>query len=95
MTIQEKLGRIEGVKLTYVGIHNNVCNSLIAAGLKVGMEITIVAPMTNPAAADKALLAEACRTGLCRSSDCLSEAIAESDVVYTDTWVDMEFLWES
>lgn len=91
MTIQEKLGRIEGVKLTYVGIHNNVCNSLIAAGMKVGMEITIVAPMTNPAAADEALLAEAYRTGLCKSSECLSEAIAESDVVYTDTWVDMEF----
>ena len=91
MTIQEKLGRIEGVKLTYVGIHNNVCNSLIAAGMKVGMEITVVAPMTNPAAADEALLAEARQTGLCKSSDCLSEAIAESDVVYTDTWVDMEF----
>lgn len=91
MTIQEKLGRLEGVKLTYVGIHNNVCNSLLAAGIKVGMEITIVAPMTNPAATDETLLAEACHTGLCRLSDCLSEAIAESDVVYTDTWVDMEF----
>lgn len=91
MTIQEKLGRIDGVKLTYVGVHNNVCNSLILAGMKVGMEITIVTPMTNPSAADDALLEEARRSGLCRSSDCLSGAIAESDVVYTDTWVDMEF----
>ena len=91
MTIREKLGRIEGVKLTYVGIHNNVCNSLIAAGIKVGMEITVVAPMTNPAAVDEALLAEARRTGLYKSSNCLGEAIAESDVIYTDTWVDMEF----
>ena len=91
MTIQEQLGRIEGVKLTYVGIHNNVCNSLIAAGMKVGMEITVVAPMTNPAATDGALLADACRSGAFKSSDCLSEAVAESDVVYTDTWVDMEF----
>ncbi|MDE0299828.1 MAG: ornithine carbamoyltransferase [Candidatus Poribacteria bacterium] len=91
MTIQEKLGRVEGVKLTYVGIHNNVCNSLIAAGAKVGMEVTVVAPITNPAAVDDALFEEACRTGLCRTSTRLSEAIAESDVVYTDTWVDMEF----
>ena len=91
MTIQENLGRIEGVKLTYVGIHNNVCNSLIAAGAKVGMEVTVVAPLTNPAAADDALLEEACRTGVCKTSACLSEAIAGSDVVYTDTWVDMEF----
>ena len=91
MTIQEKLGRIEGVKLTYVGIHNNVCNSLIAAGMKVGMEITVVAPMTNPGAIDEALMAEARRLGFCKTSNCLRDAIAESDVVYTDTWVDMEF----
>ena len=91
VTIQEKLGRLEGVKLTYVGIHNNVCNSLIAAGMKVGMEITVVAPMTNPAATDGELLADACRSGSFKSSDCLSEVVAESDVVYTDTWVDMEF----
>ena len=91
MTIQEQLGRIEGVKLTYVGIHNNVCNSLIAAGMKVGMEITVVAPITNPAATDNTLLTDACRTGLFKSSACLGEAVAESDVVYTDTWVDMEF----
>ena len=91
MTIQEKLGRIEGVKITYVGIHNNVCNSLIAAGVKVGLDVTVVAPIANPAAVDKSLFEDACRSGLCRTSDCLSEAIAESDVVYTDTWVDMEF----
>ena len=91
MTIQEKLGRIEGVKITYVGIHNNVCNSLIAAGVKVGLDVTVVAPISNPAAVDKPLLEDACRSGLYRTSDCLSEAIAESDVVYTDTWVDMEF----
>ena len=34
MTIQEHLGRLEGVKLCFIGVHNNVCNSLIAAGMK-------------------------------------------------------------
>ena len=91
MTIQEKLGRIEGVKLTYVGVHNNVCNSLIIAGLKTGMEVTVVAPEMNPAAVDEELYEAARKAGTYRTSDQLHEAIANSDVVYTDTWVDMEF----
>ena len=28
ITIKEKKGKLKGVKLVYVGIHNNVCNSL-------------------------------------------------------------------
>jgi len=95
MTLQEKLGRIEGIKLAYIGIHNNVCNSLIAAGMKLGIEVTVVAPAKNPAAIDTELLAEANRTGLCKSSDRLKETIAGSDVIYTDTWVDMEFFTDS
>ena len=91
MTIQEKLGRIEGVRLTYVGVHNNVCNSLITAGLKMGMEVTVVAPEMNPAAVDEELYGAARKAGTYKTSDQLHEAIASSDVVYTDTWVDMEF----
>lgn len=99
MTIQEHLGRLEGVKLCFIGVHNNVCNSLIAAGMKVGMEVTVVAPEVNPAAIDKELWAEASRKGLYKTFDTshdavensLEKVIAESDVVYTDTWVDMEF----
>ena len=99
MTIQEQLGRLEGVKLCFIGVHNNVCNSLIAAGMKVGVEVTVVAPEVNPAAVDKELWDEASRKGLYKTIDTntesmessLEKVIAESDVVYTDTWVDMEF----
>ena len=99
MTIQEHLGRLEGVKLCFIGVHNNVCNSLIAAGLKVGVEVTVVAPEVNPAAVDKELWEAASRKGLYKTLDTdtnavgtsLEKAIAESDIVYTDTWVDMEF----
>ena len=95
MTIQEKLGRLEGVKLTYVGVHNNVCNSLIAAGLTVGMEITAVTPEINPAAVDEPLFAVARKAGCYTVSNRLQDAIAKSDVVYTDTWIDMEFFLDS
>lgn len=91
MTIQEKFGRVEGIKLTYVGVHNNVCNSLITAGLKVGMEVTVVAPEINPAAVDEELYEAARKAGTYKVSDQLDQAIGNSDVVYTDTWIDMEF----
>ena len=99
MTIQEHLGRLEGVKLCFIGVHNNVCNSLIAAGMKVGIEVTVVAPEVNPAAVDKELWNAAARKGLYKVLDtssinigsALESVIAESDIVYTDTWVDMEF----
>ncbi len=90
-TIQEKLGRLEGVKLTYAGVHNNVCNSLIAAGLKVGMEITVVAPEVNDAAVDEELLARARSAGTFTTCDDLRRSVETCDAVYTDTWIDMEY----
>ena len=99
MTVQEHLGRLEGVKLCFIGVHNNVCNSLIAAGMKVGIEVTVVAPEVNPAAVDEKLWDAAARKGLYKTvrtngtnaDVALKKAVAESDIVYTDTWVDMEF----
>jgi ornithine carbamoyltransferase len=90
-TIEESLGRLQGVRLAYVGVHNNVCNSLIIAGLKTGMQVTVVAPETNPAAVDRPLWEEARRAGVYRTADDLRRALAQCDVVYTDTWVDMEY----
>ncbi len=101
MTIQEVFGRLEGIKLAFIGVHNNVCNSLIAAGMKVGVEVTVVAPEINPAAVDKELWNDACRRGFFKSlpmaeltQDTLDKTIANTDIVYTDTWLDMEFFNE-
>ena len=96
MTIQEHFGKLAGVKLCFIGVHNNVCNSLIAAGMKVGLEVTVIAPEVNPAAVDEELWTEAERKGDYKkvpadSTSALEKTIAQSDVVYTDTWVDMEF----
>ena len=91
LTVQESLGRLDGVRLTYVGVLNNVCNSLIAAGLKVGMQVTAVTPEINPAAEDRELYAAATAAGLLEQTDDLRAALERCDVVYTDTWLDMEF----
>lgn len=90
-TIEEKLGRLEGVRLTYAGVHNNVTNSLIIAGLRVGMQVNVVAPEMNEAARDDELLTMAHASGQYREIDDLRTAVMDSDVVYTDTWLDMEF----
>jgi len=95
MTIKEKKGRLEGLKLVYIGIHNNVCNSLIVGCTKVGMNITTVTPMVNEPSFDKELIEKAKRTGLYRTTLNVKEAVKDCDVVYTDTWVDMEFFFDA
>jgi len=91
MTIKEKKGRLKGLKLVYIGVHNNVCNSLILGCTKTGVEITTVTPLKNEASIDKELLKEAERTGLYTSTLDVKKAVEDADFVYTDTWVDMEF----
>ena len=91
MTIKERFGRLSGIRLTYVGVHNNVCNSLISAGMKTGMEVTIVTPESNQAAEDPNLLSKAIQAGTCIISDQLQDVVQNSDIIYTDTWIDMEY----
>ncbi|HPO97540.1 MAG TPA: ornithine carbamoyltransferase [Bacillota bacterium] len=91
LTIIEHKGRLEGVNLVYVGIHNNVANSLVEGGTKLGMKITTVTPEFNEASREQELLDEAAKTGLWEQTLDLEAAVAKADVVYTDTWVDMEF----
>ncbi|NIM45308.1 MAG: ornithine carbamoyltransferase, partial [Nitrososphaeria archaeon] len=91
MTIKEKKGFLKGLKLVYIGIHNNVCNSLIEGCTKVEMKITTVTPMVNEPAFDKELAERANRTGLYKTTLDVKEAVGDADIVYTDTWVDMEF----
>jgi ornithine carbamoyltransferase len=91
MTIKEKKGRLEGLKLAYVGVHNNVCNSLIAGCTKAGVRIVTVTPVVNEASFDGELVEAAKATGLYEHSLDVKAAVEDCDVVYTDTWVDMEF----
>jgi ornithine carbamoyltransferase len=91
ITIKEKKGKLENAKLVYVGIHNNVCNSLIEGCTKTGAEITAVTPIFNEPARDEQLLKEAERTGLYKTTLDVKKAVKDADFVYADTWVDMEF----
>jgi ornithine carbamoyltransferase len=91
ITMKEKKGTLKGAKLVYIGVHNNVCNSLIEGCTKTGVKLTTVTPFSNEAARDDELLAEAKKTGLWQSTLDAKSAVKDADFVYTDTWIDMEF----
>jgi ornithine carbamoyltransferase len=89
-TIHEAAGTFEGKTLTYVGIHNNVSNSLAYACAKVGLHLILVTPEVNPPAHDETMLAELERSGAIERTLDLKDAAKRSHFIYTDTWVDME-----
>jgi ornithine carbamoyltransferase len=91
ITIKEKMGKLKGVKLTFIGIHNNVCNSLIEGCTKTGVELTTVTPFVNDNARDEELMETAKKTGLWQTTLDARKAVRDADFVYTDTWIDMEF----
>jgi len=90
MTMKEKKGHLEGLKLVYIGVHNNVCNSLIEACTKLGVEITTVTPIIHEPALDEEIIEQAKKTGLYKTEKGVKKAVRDADFVYTDTWIDME-----
>ena len=90
MTVKEHKGKLKGLKLVYIGVHNNVCNSLIEACTMTGMHITTVTPIMNEPSQDNELLEKAKKTGLYNTTLDADKSVRDADVVYTDTWVDME-----
>jgi ornithine carbamoyltransferase len=91
ITIKERKGKLEGVKLVYIGVHNNVCNSLIEGCTKTGVELTTVTPIVNEQARDEELIQVGEKSGLWKTTLDVEEAVADADFVYTDSWIDMEF----
>ncbi|RJQ08646.1 MAG: ornithine carbamoyltransferase [Bacillota bacterium] len=91
-TVYEKLGRLEGVKLVYVGDGNNVAHSLMFAGAKTGMHVVVATPPGREPDADIVRLAaeDAARTGATvELTHDLAQAVRGADVIYTDTWTSM------
>src|SRR3989449_2035220 len=88
LTIREALGRCEGIKVAYVGDGNNVAHSLLYAGAKLGAHVSLATPSRyepDPAVMQRARQdAAVSGAGIETGHDGL-EAVADADVVYTDT----------
>ncbi len=92
MTVYEHKGKLEGLKLAYVGDGNNMANSLLYGCAKAGMDISVATPENYGPNAEVIENAkdDAKKTGsnIVITND-PTEAIANADVVCTDTWVSM------
>jgi ornithine carbamoyltransferase len=92
LTIWEKRGELQGVKLAYVGDGNNVATSLLFAATKVGMDLALASPGGYELSSDVVELGQefAAQSGskieLVRDP---AAAVRGADVIYTDVWVSM------
>ena len=89
LTMKERFGKLEGLRLAYVGDGNNVVNSLLPACALAGVEFAIATPETNrPAAASVDSARAVASTDIHLTTD-PKEAVAGAHAVYTDTWISM------
>ena len=88
MTIREFKGRFDGLKMCYIGDGNNMANSLIVGGLKVGMEVSIACPKDYQP--DPEVLEFVKEYGDKFSmTDKPIEVAKNADVLFTDVWTSM------
>lgn len=92
MTVYEKLGRLEGVKLAYIGDGNNVAHSLMLGGAMLGVSVTVGCPKDYEP--DKEIVESARKlagkTGAeIEVTDDPVNAVEGASVVYTDVWASM------
>jgi ornithine carbamoyltransferase len=92
MTIRERLGRLEGVTVAYLGDGNNVCASLMVAAAKLGLNFRAATPKGYE---PSAVAVEIAREAAAQSGATIElladprKAAAGADVLYTDVWTSM------
>ncbi len=92
ITIKEHKGTNKGLKFAYVGDGNNMVHSLMIGGAKVGMNVAIASPEGYLPNAEVVAYAkeQAALNGVSITiTQDPFEAVADADVVYTDTWASM------
>jgi ornithine carbamoyltransferase len=75
MTLRERFGRLDGLKLAYVGDGNNMARSLLIASRRAGVELALATP-------EELALPEL-------DSVPVDEAVRDAHAVYTDVWISM------
>jgi ornithine carbamoyltransferase len=91
-TIRERLGRLDGAVITFVGDGNNVYHSLALLGAAVGMEVRLAHPAgygPNEAIVARALELAAASGGRIVFGRDPFELVSGANVVYTDAWTSM------
>jgi len=88
MTIREKFGSFSGLKMCYIGDGNNMANSLIVGGLKVGMNVAVATPDGYKPDASVLDFTKGYGDKFALETDPYMAA-SGADIVITDTWTSM------
>jgi ornithine carbamoyltransferase len=97
-TINEKKGKLEDVKLAFIGDVNNVCNSMLLASGLMGVDFRVAHPKGYEPDEDilkKSKKLAAASGGSITITNDPKEAAEEADVIYTDVWASMGFKHEA
>jgi ornithine carbamoyltransferase len=92
MTIRERFGRLDGVRVTYLGDGNNVCNSLMRIAARFGMRFTASTP---PGYEPRGDWVQAARVDAEATGGAVelvadpADAVTDAQVLYTDVWTSM------
>jgi ornithine carbamoyltransferase len=88
LTIRERLGRLGGVRVTYLGDGNNVCSSLMVAAARLGSSFVAATPPGYEPDERSIAVARASGGDVAVTNDA-EEAVRGADVLYTDVWTSM------
>ncbi|HMI98434.1 MAG TPA: ornithine carbamoyltransferase [Gaiellaceae bacterium] len=92
MTIRERLGRLSGVRLAYLGDGNNVCISLMVGAARFGLRFVAATPEGYEPDADAVTAARRAAVQMGGTVELVrdpKEAARDADVLYTDVWTSM------
>lgn len=87
MTFREFKGTFKDKKMCYIGDGNNMANSLIVGGIKMGMKVAIACPSDYKP--DAEIMKWASENGEFLCTEDILEAAKDADVIYTDVWASM------
>ena len=87
MTIREYKGKLDGLKMCYIGDGNNMANSLIVGGIKTGMTVSVACPESH--LPDSAIMKWASANGDFTCTPNIIKAVKDADAVCTDVWASM------
>ena len=91
LTIAEHRSGTQGARLTYIGVYNNVVNSLVSICAPLGVNLTLVCPIRDDDVIDAESRERLLTKGLLTETLDAKAAVENAEYVYTDTWLDMEF----
>ncbi len=86
-TLEERFGRLDGLKLAFVGDGNNVAHSLMLTAGRLGMQVAVAAPENYQP--DAGIVAEASKFAKITITNDPWEAVEGAHAVYTDVWASM------